>query len=183
MWFFSSVAKLSLLCSERPGGAAKDWTIPPYSWKTHDGMYIKSWPPLGPKTVLKRNVKVLWSLTWLKLQVIFQKVHRPWLLVTRFVREYTHTCVQPRSSNTREYAYHRNPSRFEEVTTTSIFDIFSLKLAELLSDIPIRSFITKAGPAVLIRIHINTVSVSDTPYCLSEPYLPYSTVEKYDLYF
>ena len=43
--------------------------------------------------------------------------------------------------------------------------------------------IRMAGPAVLIRIRINTVSVSDTPYCLFEPYLPYSTVEKYDMYF
>ena len=38
---------------------------------------------------------------------------------------------------------------------------------------------SKAGPALLIRIRMNTVSVSNTPYCVLQPYLPYVTVGKY----
>ena len=37
----------------------------------------------------------------------------------------------------------------------------------------------KAGPALLIRIRINTLSVYNTPYCIFQPYLPYLTVGKY----
>ena len=40
--------KLSWLCLERPGGAAKDCTIQTYSWKTHDGMDIKWQHPIAP---------------------------------------------------------------------------------------------------------------------------------------
>ena len=35
---------------------------------------------------------------------------------------------------------------------------------------------SKAGPALLIRIRINVVSVSNMPYCVFLPYLPYLTV-------
>ena len=41
------------------------------------------------------------------------------------------------------------------------------------------SYTYKAGPAFLIRIRINTLSVSITPYCVFQQYLPYLTVGKY----
>ena len=55
-----------------------------------------------------------------------------------------------------------------------IVDVLQYNFA---SRIPV---ISKAGPAVLIRIRINTVFVLNTSYCVFEPYLPYLTVEKYD---
>ena len=51
--------KLSLLCSERPGGAAKDWTFPPYSWKI-DGMQINWQHPIAPPRPTNARKETSW---------------------------------------------------------------------------------------------------------------------------
>ena len=65
-------------------------------------------------------------------------------------------------------------------TLLSFLAPYLLAIERIYVEIVIHIF--KAGPAVLIRIRINTVFVLNTSYCVFEPYLPYLTVEKYDFF-
>ena len=145
-------------------GAAKDWTIQLCSEKMHDGIHIKRQQPFappGPTNVLTKLRRYAADPYITRPSGNFAK--GPCLVSTLgLIHAYWHICWYWGGHNSLErqyvrdihifsyslglatcrYAYYWNLWCIRKVTTTWRFDIFFLKLAELISDVLIRWLIT-----------------------------------------